>query len=311
MRVVIHGGFVLLLVVAACAGCGNDAGSRRGGTTARIGPPSEAEVMNATYRGVVEAGTPITLDAGQWRGDPVAPGSDMRPEVQVAGRTDLRGDLDGDGVPEAIAFLTASTGATGARRYVAVVSRQKDGTLGTATAPVGDGVAVRAMHVEGGQLVLEVVQFGEGDPMCCPGELATRKWTLADMQLREAPAQVTGRLAPEVLGGTEWVLRYWDADEPAPVAPEVTLIYREGQFVGNSGCNHYSAAVTAGPAPGDLSVNPSAGTRKACRDSVVAVEARFLQHLGKVKKFGFVVGRLALPYEHEGEYGTMLFERRY
>jgi hypothetical protein len=37
------------------------------------------------------------------------------------------------------------------------------------------------------------------------------------------------------------------------------------------------------------------------------VESRFLQRLQGVKKFGFMAGQLALSYEKDGAYGTMLF----
>ena len=37
----------------------------------------------------------------------------------------------------------------------------------------------------------------------------------------------------EQVGGSEWVLRWWDREEPALLTEEVTLSYVEGQgFVG-------------------------------------------------------------------------------
>ena len=126
----------------------------------------------------------------------------------------------------------------------------------------------------------------------------------------EAAQRNITRLTPEALGGADWVLRKWDTYEPAPASPEATLTYTDGHVAGISGCNRYTAAVKAGAAPGDLSIGPAAGTRMMCPDSAMVVEARFLRQLGEVKKFGFLMGQLALSYEHDGAVGTMLFERR-
>ena len=300
---------LFLILVAGCAANEKPAGTERPGAV-QTGAPSPAEVMNATYHGIAEAGGAVTLVDGRWQGAPSVPASAMRPSVQLAGRTDLSGDLDGDGVPEAAVFLSAATGGSGVGGYVAVIGRQRSGALRTATAPVGDRVAVRDMRIERGQLVLEVVQFGPDDAMCCPGELATRTWALADTELREGTPRITGRLTPELLAGTEWVLRRWNLDEPAPSTPDVTLIYASGRLSGTSGCNGYSAVVTPGTVPGDVSVGPAAVTRRMCPDSVMAVEARFLWQLGEVRRFGFLLGQLALSYEHAGEHGALLFERR-
>jgi heat shock protein HslJ len=299
----------LLILAAGCAADEKPARTERSDAV-HASAPSPAEVLNATYHGIAEAGGTVTLVDGHWQGEPAAPGSAMRPSVRAVGPTDLTGDLDGDGLPETAVFLSAATGGSGVGGYVAVIGRQRSGALRTATAPVGDRVAVRDMRIERGQLVLEVVQFGPGDAMCCPGELATRTWTLADTGLREGAPKISGRLTPEALEGTEWVLRKWDPNEPAPATPEVTLVYASGRFSGTSGCNGYSAAVTPGVGPGELTVGPATGTRRTCPDSAMAVEQRFMRHLGDVRRFGFLLGQLALSYEHAGTRGTLLFERR-
>jgi heat shock protein HslJ len=46
----------------------------------------------------------------------------------------------------------------------------------------------------------------------------------------------------------------------------------------------------------------------ACPEPAMAVEARFLQQLAGVNKFGFMIGQLALSYEIDGNHGVMLFD---
>lgn len=56
---------------------------------------------------------------------------------------------------------------------------------------------------------------------------------------------------------------------------------------------------------------PTAGTRMACPEAPSAVEARFLVQLGAVRRFAFMLGRLALSYQSaDGGAGTMLFASR-
>ena len=118
------------------------------------------------------------------------------------------------------------------------------------------------------------------------------------------------KLTLATIGETEWVLKAWGVDEPAPAYPEVTFIYRDGQFTGKSGCNRFFAAVKDGEMAGDISVGLAGSTKMACPDSAMAVEDRFLDLLSRVKKFGFMDTLLALSYEKDGVWKVMLFEGR-
>jgi heat shock protein HslJ len=117
----------------------------------------------------------------------------------------------------------------------------------------------------------------------------------------------TGRLSPDALAGTEWVLRRWAWQEPAPGEPAVTLRFADGRFAGSAGCNSYTAPVQAGKQPGDISVGPAAATRKTCPEPTMGIESRFLSALGAVEQFSFRDGRLVLTYRPENK--GLLFER--
>jgi heat shock protein HslJ len=117
----------------------------------------------------------------------------------------------------------------------------------------------------------------------------------------------TGRLSPDALAGTEWVLRRWAWQEPAPGEPAVTLRFADGRFAGSAGCNSYTASVQAGKQPGDISLGPAAATRKTCPEPTMGIESRFLSALGAVEQFSFRDGRLVLTYRPENK--GLLFER--
>lgn len=277
--------------------------------TAAQPAPDLDELRDARFSGIEGLGE-VTLVDGVWEGTPPAPGGATRPSVSLVPGFRRVGDLDGDGVPEAVVLLAARGGGTGENLHLAVVDRDGDRLVNTATARVGDRVQVRGGQIEADRIVLDVVQAGPGDPACCPGELVTRAWALRGSRLEELPATRAGRLSPEALAGEEWVLRGWSPGEDAPAEPEVTLAFEDGRFAGSSGCNRYSAAVTAGRTPSDVSLGPAVGTRMACPEPIMEVEARFLAALAGARKLGFLAGRLALTTETDGVPGTLLFARR-
>jgi heat shock protein HslJ len=280
--------------------------------SAPLGAPTLEELKNATYAGLQDLAGPVTLKDSRWEGEPFEPGAAARPSVVLAPGFRLTGDLDGDGAEEAVVVLAHSSGGSGTFDHLAVAKRTPEGLRNVATTALGDRVGIRSARVEGGKLLVSVVRAGEKDAMCCPGELADLGWSLAGGKLNPvATAGVTGRLSLDTLAGTEWVLRAWDLGEPAPAEPEVTLAYQDGRLAGTSGCNRYTAAAKGGDSAGDLAIGPAAGTRMACPGPQSAVETRFLKQLGGAKKFGFLLGRLALSYEKDGgAFGTMLFEDR-
>jgi len=275
-------------------------------------PPTLAELKNATYKGLEEPAGAIMLKDGRWEGRPYQPGGAARPSVSLASGFRVTGDLDGDGTDESVVVLAKSSGGSGTFDYLAVVKRTATGIDNVATVALGDRVQIRSARIENGMLHVSVVRAGDNDPMCWPGELADLAWTFAGSHLAPVAASgPTSRLSLDTLAGTEWVLRAWSFDEPAPTEPEITLTYRDGRFAGRSGCNRYTAPAKAGDLPGNLSVGPVASTRMACPENESAVEARFLRQLGTAKKFGFTLGRLGITYEAEdGGLGTMLFDGR-
>ena len=312
---------MFLLWIVDGFGCGSkqrsakDRETRQAPTPAPHVVPGTTELTltqleNATYHGIEVAPGPVTLKEGRWEGEPVQPGAASRPAVHFVRDYVLRGDVDGDGEAEAVVLLGASSGGTGELLYLAVVKQKEQGIANVATALLGDRVQVRAGRIGSGHIVLDLVQAGARDAMCCPGDLVTRTWEWSAAGWKEAPATPTGRLSVATLAGTEWVLRAWGWNEKAAPEPEVTLAVQEGRFAGQSGCNRYFAPVTPGEMPGDVRVGPAAGTRMACPEPAAGVESRFLVQLQGVSKFGFIAGQLALTYERGGVLGTMLFDGR-
>ena len=276
-----------------------------------LSAPALAELKNATYQGVEEAGGPFTLTDGTWQGKPYEPGGASAPRVTYVRDFRLAGDCDGDGAEEAVVLLAANAGGSGEASYLAVVGRAGGRVANVATALIGDRVQVRAAKLDGRRIVLDLVQAGENDAACCPGDLVTRAWELTGATLKEGAAVEAGRLSLGVLTGSEWVLTHWSWDEAAPAAPKVTLKLDGARLAGSAGCNGYFAPVKAGGTPGDIQVGPAGSTRMMCPDAEMAVEQRFFAQLAGVTQMRFLAGQLALTYvKPDKTLGVMLFGRR-
>jgi len=295
----------LLAGVLAFGGCA------RGSADPASSVPASADgadLSDATFQGIEEAGGEVTLSGGRWEGPTFEAGAASAPSVALVEGLEPHGDLDHDGHDEVVALLSGSAGGTGSMLYAAVMEERDGQWVNVATAPVGDRVDVREARVEDGKLRLDVVQSGDQDAMCCPGELATRRWLLEDGALIEEAAEVTGRLTPASIGENEWVLRRWSDEEEADAEPRVTLSAAEGRWAGSAGCNRYTVGVRAGDLPGMVKLSEAVTTRRACPEPASSAEERFLRLLARVRQFEFVAGRLTLTSESEGEPVTMTFE---
>ena len=177
----------------------------------------------------------VTLKNGQWE--------DRAGRIRVTFVRDflVTGDLNADGIAEAAVLIAESGGGTGENIYLALVERAGTRLRNIATTLVGDRVQIRNGRTSGNMVILDVAQAGAADPLCCPGELATRAWRREGSALREEPAIATGRLSPSILAAETWTLRNWDLDTPSDSVPPITLRVQNGVVTGFAGCNTYRA----------------------------------------------------------------------
>lgn len=267
--------------------------------------PTAEELANATYTGTEEG--PVTLVDGRWEGEPYVEGGASRPSAGLVEDFYLSGDLDGDCRDEAVVTLWQSSGGSGTFNYVAVVGRKNGEIINLGTAAMGDRIQIRNGRIDSGMIIFDVVQQGEGDAACCPTQLATRTWSLADDQLKEGDAMITGSLSLATLAGTEWVLTYFNRNEPIQEGAEVTLAFTDDRISGKSACNRYSAGVEQGEDPGELKIGLAMSTRMACPGELMDLESKYLDALSRVTGFSFLAGKLLLNWENDGEQSAMIF----
>lgn len=312
---------VPVLIVAALAttslSCGqgqapaeDESAATMAATAQPAGAPSLDEIANAAISGIYDE--PVQLQGGKYEGEPFEPQGASFPRVGLIEESLLTGDLDGDGVEEAVVMLWESSGGSGTYSYLAALDREGSDVVNIATAEIGDRVQLRDSRVSGNRVELDVLRAGPQDAGCCPGEMATLAWELEGNSLNPVESGVEPeRLSTAAFAGPEWVLRTLDRDEPGPGEPEITLLFEEDRIAGKSGCNQYMGKVTEGDMPGDLTVGLLAGTMMACPPEIMELEDRYRQRLEKVFKIGFFLGDLALSFEKEdGNMGQMRFSPR-
>src|SRR5690606_15039493 len=108
------------------------------------------------------------------------------------------GDLDGDGIEEAVVHVTCTYGANGAEDTIDVYALEGDTPVIAATIDEPpDSLdselppAVQAAEVVGDQVVVTWSHYQEGDPRCCPSGQAQVPYALEDGELVAGEPEVT------------------------------------------------------------------------------------------------------------------------
>lgn len=267
--------------------------------------PTLAEAKEAEYSGIYD--TPVRLTGGSYMGEPFAKDSAARPTLRLLGDLRVKGDLDGDVIDESVVLLAENSGGSGTFIYVAVLQRMGEIIRNIGTSSLGDRVQVRSLSIGGGAVMMEVIQHGSGDAMCCPTEKAMRRWIMENGSFVELPPVVTGTVSIADIGGSEWVLESLGADNPYRGDPPLTIMFVNGRVSGSAGCNGYFSDIIE-VAPGVLKLGMIGSTRMACSDEIMKTEDRFLEAVGGATGYSFLAGKLVLTCRVEDRIVTLLFE---
>jgi len=260
--------------------------------------------------------TAITLKAGVYEGAPFIAGGAMRPRVELIDPGMATGGVGGDGRAEALVLLSESSGGSGDNLYLAVLAADGGKTRNLATVLVGNRVQVRSLAIVNGSIVMETVEAGPNDAMCCPTAKLRRTWTLQNGSVQEGKAEPQGRVSLADLEGWVWTLTSLNWKDPLPSGVTVTAEFRtaklpagvtvpdenRGDSVGGTGgCNRYSARMNAGDGAQRLIISPAAATRMACPGDQMQVEDAYFSALVKATSFSFLPGNRLVLTCRDGE----------
>ena len=262
-----------------------------------------ATLGNLSYRGIYDE--PITLQQGRYEGKPFVPQAAARPRVQLVEQLYIIADLDNDGMQEAAVFLTESSGGSGSYTYLAIVDNVERKLQNVATQKLGDRIQVRNLQFEQGMLTLDMITAGPKEAACCATLKLHNTYHYHQGKLELAASEERGHVSLADLQG-RWTLARLDRNEPLPAGVEVNIEFRDAQFSGLAGCNRYFGAIK-GKVPLDIVIGPIGATRMMCPPLIMQVEDRYLPALEHVKQFRFMFGQLALSYQDDKGWHTMLF----
>jgi hypothetical protein len=169
---------------------------------AQSAPPglSPSELANATYPSQYHPSGAVTLENGRFS-EPVVPGSATEIKVQVT-RYLAYGELNGQ--PSAAIVVLSDPGGSGTFYDLHVMVSQNGQPTSVASTMLGDRVQINSIAIENNQIVVDMVQAGPNDPMCCPTQHVIKTFAVQGDQLMELSSQVVEDTASMQLGGTAW-----------------------------------------------------------------------------------------------------------
>ena len=108
--------------------------------------------------------------------------------VEIFGGT-TAGDVNDDGVSDAVFFLTQTSEGSGTFFYVVAALNTADGTLGTNAVLLGDRIAPQNITIDAGTIVVAYEDRAEGEPMTTPPSVnKSLSLTVRNNILQEATA---------------------------------------------------------------------------------------------------------------------------
>jgi heat shock protein HslJ len=249
----------------------------------------------------------VTLKDGEFR-EPAAPDSALENVVQLMDWSVI-GDITGDGVDDAAVLFWNNSGGSGTFIYLAVVSGEEGQVTNLSTTLLGDRVQVEALAIDSGKIIVDSVQHGPDDPMCCPSEKVHEIYVLEGDTLVQESREVFSEgedAVDEALIGPVWQwVRFVDPLEAYDVelAENYTLEFLpDGQVNIQADCNQVLATYTGIESHIDFEFGPS--TLAACDEDSLGDE--FIKNLDAAAIYFFQDGNLYFDLMMDS--GTIHFE---
>ncbi|HWC74353.1 MAG TPA: alpha/beta hydrolase, partial [Gemmatimonadales bacterium] len=144
------------------------------------GPLDRATILNAQYR-LPSSKSIVRVRDGNWS----QASANSRQALTIVDMN-ARGDLNGDGVPDAVVLLVYSSGGSGVFNYLAAVLNDHGAAKHVSSTALGDRVKVQAIDLVNGRAIADLTVQGDHDPACCPTVRSTRAFAFVNGQLVES-----------------------------------------------------------------------------------------------------------------------------
>jgi len=266
-------------------------------------PPglSPQALANATYKSEHTPSGSVTLQNGQFS-EPIAPGSATEIKVQMTDHLTY-GEMNGQ--PVAALVLVSDPGGSGTF-YDLHLMFSSDGQtpLNPAAAFLGDRVELNNVSIENSLIVVDMIQAGPDDPLCCPSQRVIKSYEWQKDQLVEKSSQIVEG-SPQLVG-TVW---RWEqtlmnsGDKLAPDNPNSYMVEfkPDGTVAIQADCNQVGGSYTLDDSSITIELGPS--TLVACPEG--SLGDQFVANLSVAANYFFEEGSLFIDLLVDS--GTMRF----
>ena len=271
---------------------------------AQAAPPglSPSDLANATYpTQYVPAGS-ATLENGSFS-EPAAPGSATEITIKIT-RYVAYGELNSQ--PAAAVVLVSDPGGSGTFYDLYVMVSQNGQPTAVASTALGDRVEINSIAIENNQIMVDMVQAGPDDPLCCPSQHVINSYELQGDQLVEVSSQTVEDTSSSQLVGTVWQWQQTQMNNDDQFVPDNPANYTvqfmpDGTLSAQADCNQVGGSYTLDGSQITITLGPS--TLAACPEG--SLGDQFVQNLGQANSYLFDGSDLIINLMFDS--GTMRF----
>lgn len=243
---------------------------------------SPEELANATYTSEFTDDGTAPLTDGAYS-EAAAPGSATEIKVVLLPDTIAYGQLNGQDV--AVVVLVTDSGGSGTFYNLHVMGTEDGQPVEVANTFLGDRVQINSIAIQGNQTVVDMVQAGPDDPMCCPTQQVVKTYELQGDQLVETSSQLVGAQggSAQTLEGTSWILTTLNGAEPLPDTTITASFQEDGNLTGTDGCNRYGATYQVDG--NQITITPGIGTLMACPEPITKQATDYMTALSSATSY--------------------------
>jgi heat shock protein HslJ len=264
---------------------------------------SPSELANATYPSQYTSSGSVTLENGRFS-EQAAPGSATQITVRMT-RYLAYGELNGQ--PVAAVVLVSDPGGSGTFYDLYVMANQNGQPTSVASTLLGDRVDIHSVAIENNQIVVDMVQAGPDDPLCCPSQEVINTYELQGDQLVEISSQIMEEpsSSPQ-LAGPVWLWQQTLMNNDDQFTPDnpgnyTVQFMADGTVSVQADCNRVGGSYTLDGSQITIELGPS--TLAACPEG--SLGDQFLQNLGQANSYFFDGEDLIIDLMFDS--GTMRF----
>jgi heat shock protein HslJ/LysM repeat protein len=265
-----------------------------------------ADLANATYSSEFTQNGTAPLVNGEYS-EPAAPGSATETKVRLMQTHTAYGEINGQ--PVAVTILVTDAGGSGTFYSMHVMVNQDGQPVNIASTSLGDRVQINSITVINNQIVVDMVQAGPDDPMCCPSQHVINTYEVQGDQLVELSSEVveSGGGGSVELTGTVWQWEQTVMNNDVTFVPDkpgnYTVEFKaDGTVHLKADCNTANGTYTVDGS--SITINePLAMTRAMCPPGSLSEE--FVKQLTGIAIYFFEGDNLYFDLKFDS--GTMKF----